>query len=84
MPGGYKLAGHHPINTKEHGEAPAKTEDAQMKSILDPTFRYRNSAETDLRATFARVRREQAKAKEAAAAKVQPIIVRDIRKAAAK
>jgi hypothetical protein len=29
-----------------------------MKSILDPTFRYVPSADTDLRKTFARVRRE--------------------------
>jgi hypothetical protein len=29
-----------------------------MKSILDPTFRYVPSVETDLRKTFARVRRE--------------------------
>lgn len=31
-----------------------------MKSILDPTFRYVSAASTDLRKTFARVRREQA------------------------
>jgi hypothetical protein len=30
-----------------------------MKSILDPTFRYTPSVETDLRRTFARIRREQ-------------------------
>jgi len=30
----------------------------QMKSILDPTFRYTNSLETDLRKSFARSRRE--------------------------
>jgi hypothetical protein len=30
-----------------------------MKSILDPTFRYTPSAKTDLRKTFARIRREQ-------------------------
>ena len=30
-----------------------------MKSILDPSFRYTPSAETDLRKTFARIRREQ-------------------------
>jgi hypothetical protein len=30
-----------------------------MKSILDRSFRYTPSAETDLRRTFARVRREQ-------------------------
>lgn len=29
-----------------------------MKSILDPSFRYTSSAGTDLRKTFARVRRE--------------------------
>ena len=29
-----------------------------MKSILDPTFRYTNSLETDLRKTFARIYRE--------------------------
>ena len=30
-----------------------------MKSILDPGFRYTPSFETDIRKTFARVRREQ-------------------------
>jgi len=30
-----------------------------MKSILDPSFRYTSSVETDLKKTFARVRREQ-------------------------
>ena len=30
-----------------------------MKSILDPSFRYTNSVETDLKKTFARVRRKQ-------------------------
>ncbi len=29
-----------------------------MKSILDPSFRYTSSANTDLRKTFARIRRE--------------------------
>ena len=29
-----------------------------MKSILDPTFHYTPSVETDIRRTFARVRRE--------------------------
>ncbi len=29
-----------------------------MKSILDPSFKYVPSAETDIRKTFARVRRE--------------------------
>jgi len=30
-----------------------------VKSILDRSFRYTNSVETDLRKTFARIRREQ-------------------------
>jgi hypothetical protein len=30
-----------------------------MKSILDPSFRYTPSVQTDIRKTFARVRREQ-------------------------
>lgn len=30
-----------------------------MKSILDPTFRYTPSIRTDIRRTFARIRREQ-------------------------
>lgn len=34
-----------------------------MKSILDPTFRYVPSVETDLKKTFSRVRRELEKAK---------------------
>jgi len=29
-----------------------------MKSILDPSFRYTKSVETDLHKTFARIRRE--------------------------
>ncbi len=29
-----------------------------MKSVLDPTFRYTPSTHTDLRKTFARLRRE--------------------------
>lgn len=33
-----------------------------MKSILDPTFRYVPSADTDIRKTFDRVRREMARA----------------------
>lgn len=32
-----------------------------MKSILDPSFRYTKSIETDLRKTFARIRREMRK-----------------------
>jgi hypothetical protein len=33
-----------------------------MKSILDPTFRYTSSVNTDIRKTFARVRRDDRKA----------------------
>ena len=40
-----------------------------MKSILDPTFHYTPSAGTDLRKTFARVRREMRRLERAAAAK---------------
>jgi hypothetical protein len=32
--------------------------EVRMKSILDPSFRYTSSANTDLRKTFARIRRE--------------------------
>ncbi len=32
-----------------------------MKSVLDPAFRYTKSIDTDLRKTFARIRREQTK-----------------------
>lgn len=44
-----------------------------MKSILDRTFKYVRSDKTDLRATFARVRREQEAAKLATAKVVRPI-----------
>lgn len=54
-----------------------------MKSILDPSFRYTKSVETDLRKTFARARREirkreqeQAAAAVEAAAKVLPFNAR--------
>jgi hypothetical protein len=33
--------------------------EAKMKSILDPSFRYTKSVDTDLKKTFARIRREQ-------------------------
>jgi hypothetical protein len=32
-----------------------------MKSLLDPSFRYTKSIDTDVRKTFARIRREQQK-----------------------
>lgn len=37
-----------------------------MKRITDPTFRYVPAVETDLRKTFARIRREQREAEERA------------------
>jgi hypothetical protein len=52
-----------------------------MKSILDPTFRYTPSVQTDIRKTFARVRREQrvggrGPAAESSASNVLPILQR--------
>jgi hypothetical protein len=51
-----------------------------MKSILDRSFRYTSSAQTDVRKTFARIRRElrsceqaQARADAEAKLKVSPI-----------
>lgn len=51
-----------------------------MKSILDRSFQYTPSAQTDLRKTFARIRRElrardlaQAKVSAEASLKVSPI-----------
>jgi hypothetical protein len=41
-----------------------------MKSILDPTFQYTPSLKTDVRKTFARIRREL-KAREQARANVE-------------
>ena len=53
-----------------------------MKSILDPTFRYVPSAHTDLRKTFARVRREMRKQTEpGTSSKVTPIFQRERRAA---
>jgi hypothetical protein len=48
---------------------------AAMKSLLDPSFVYVDAAHTDIRRTFARVRREQAEARkrEQAARAVVPI-----------
>jgi hypothetical protein len=55
-----------------------------MKSILDPSFRYTPSASTDLRKTFARVRKEmrrQERVEAESAAKVSPLFDRPLRTA---
>jgi hypothetical protein len=54
-----------------------------MKSILDPTFRYTNSANTDVRKTFARIRREQRQRDRAVAAATAPtnVLVMEARRA---
>lgn len=51
-----------------------------MKSILDPSFKYTKSVDTDLRKTFARIKRERRReeqalstASTAAARKVLPL-----------
>lgn len=47
-----------------------------MKSILDPSFQYTPSANTDLRKTFARVRKEMRRRQRSeteSAAKVAPL-----------
>ena len=46
-----------------------------MKSILDRSFRYTPSDETDLRKTFARIRREQRRS--AAPVSATPVAVRE-------
>jgi len=65
------------------GPVDAHVEERPMKSILDPEFRYTPSVETDLRKTFARVRREQRRKQDAyahaeaeARAKVLPLASR--------
>jgi hypothetical protein len=58
-----------------------------MKSILDPSFNYTPAASTDLRKTFARVRRElrkQARADADTSAKVSPIFDRSTRAVASR
>ena len=40
-----------------------------MKSILDPSFRYTKSFDTDLKKSFARIRREQRRQQQVQAAR---------------
>lgn len=56
-----------------------------MKSILDPTFRYTPSVSTDIRKTFAKARRQQARdaeaeARDAAEAKAKLATIFDARR----
>lgn len=44
-----------------------------MKHIFDPTFRYTPSHATDIRKTFARIKKEQEKAKQLPLPVVTPI-----------
>ena len=46
-----------------------------MKSILDPSFRYTKSIDTDIRKTFARIRREQQKQARAQMPEVPGIVL---------
>lgn len=46
-----------------------------MKSILDPSFRYTKSIDTDIRKTFARIRREQQKQARAQASDGHAIVL---------
>lgn len=46
-----------------------------MKSILDPSFHYVPSTQTDIRKTFSRVRREIARAKAAQSGRSQSLVV---------
>jgi hypothetical protein len=49
-----------------------------MKSILDPSFRYTNSVETNLTKTFARVRREQQLSQQQQNAMARPELTRKV------
>jgi len=45
-----------------------------MKRITDPTFKYTPAVSTDIRKTFARVRKEQESLRREVNEKVQPLI----------
>jgi hypothetical protein len=44
----------------------------RFKSLLDPKFKYRSAAKTDVRKTFQRIKREQRKAQSQPDAKAAP------------
>lgn len=44
-----------------------------FKSVLDPAFKYRTAVSTDIRETFARIRREQQSVQQERRLKVVPI-----------
>jgi len=46
-----------------------------VKSLLDPSFRYTKSIDTDIRKTFARIRREQQKQARAQGADCSGIVL---------
>lgn len=52
---------------------------AARKSLLDPTFVYRNAANTDVRLTFERVRRDQAQRESDATQVVRMTVERNAR-----
>jgi len=54
-----------------------------MKSILDPTFKYYPSVDTDLRRTFQRIREERRRASNARSEDRQPAAPRKIASVAA-
>ena len=53
-----------------------------FKSVLDPNFRYRSAASTDVRKTFERVRRELAEKRRLEERESAPAIAESLRKAA--
>ena len=55
-----------------------------MKSILDRSFRYVPSAHTDLRKTFARIRREQRLQNRGARAEANVVLIKALNRAGEK
>ncbi len=45
-----------------------------MRSILDPSFKYTKSVDTDIRKTFARIRREQRQAQQASGGAARKVL----------